>query len=167
MKKAAMLAASVILTLVALASGANSAGPATILKADTLAGVSGPYVGTVNPATNNPIRGINGGGVPWSIAEGKVVLGADGSLVAKVEGLVLAGGPLTGTNPITQFKAIVSCLTMDGTSATTTNVSTGLFPATTAGNSKIEATLALPSPCFAPIVFVTSPGGSWFAVTGV
>jgi len=124
-------------------------------------------VGTVNPATNNPIREINGGGLPWSIAEGKVVLGADGSLVVKVEGLVLAGGPLTGTNPITQFKAIVSCLTIDGTSATTTNVSTGLFPATAAGDSKIEATIALPSPCFAPIVFVTSPGGSWFAVTGV
>ena len=26
--------------------------------------------------------------------------------------------------------------------------------------------LALPSPCLAPIVFVASPTGSWFAVTG-
>jgi len=167
MKKAAMLGASLILTLVALASGANSAAPAAILRADTLAGVSGPFVGTANPATNNPIRGINGGGLPWSIAEGKVVLGADGSLVVKVEGLVLASGSLTGTNPIAQFKAIVSCLTIDGTSAATTNISTGLFPATTSGDSKIESTVTLPSPCFAPIVFVTSPGGSWFAVTGV
>jgi hypothetical protein len=167
MKKAAMLGASLILSLVVFASGAHSAGPATILKADTLAGVSGPYVGTTDPATNNPIRGINGGGLPWSIAEGKAVLGAGGSLVVKVEGLVLAAGPLTGTNPVGQFKAIVSCLTIDGTSAATTNVSTALFPATTTGNSKIEATVALPSPCFAPIVFVTSPGGSWFAVSGV
>jgi hypothetical protein len=47
------------------------------------------------------------------------------------------------------------------------NVSTDPFPATTTGDSKIEATVSLPSPCFAPIVFVTSPGGSWFAVTGV
>ena len=34
------------------------------------------------------------------------------------------------------------------------------------GDAKIDAKVALPSPCFAPIVFVTSGGGSWFAVTG-
>jgi hypothetical protein len=164
MKKAAMFGASLVLTIVALASGANSAGPATILKADTLAGVSGPYVGTANPATNNPIRGISGGGLPWSIAEGKVVLGADGSLVVKVEGLVLTG---SGANPVPSFRAVVSCQTVSGGTATVTNVSTDPFPATTTGNSKIEATVALPDPCFAPIVFVTSPGGAWFAVTGI
>jgi hypothetical protein len=26
--------------------------------------------------------------------------------------------------------------------------------------------VALPSPCFAPIIFVTSPTSAWFAVTG-
>jgi hypothetical protein len=158
MKKVAMLGASLVLIVIASASGANSAGPATVLKADTLAGVSGPYVGA-----SNPIRGIPGGGLPWSIAEGKAVLGADGSLEVKVEGLVLTA---TGANPITSFRAAVSCQAIDGTSAVTTNVSTGLFPATTTGDSKIEATVSLPDPCFAPIVFVTSPGGSWFAVTG-
>jgi hypothetical protein len=50
--------------------------------------------------------------------------------------------------------------------AATANVETGLVPATTTGNAEIEATVNLPSPCFAPIVFVTSPTGSWFAVTG-
>jgi len=158
MKKVAVLGATLILTLVALASGANSADPATILKAETLAGVSGPYVGSTNP-----IRGVAGGGAPWRIAEGKVVLDADGSLEVKVEGLVL----LNGTNPIASFRAIVSCQTISGGTAAVTNVSTDPFPATTTGDSKIEATVSLPSPCFAPIVFVTSPGGSWFAVTGV
>jgi hypothetical protein len=34
------------------------------------------------------------------------------------------------------------------------------------GDAKIEAQLTLPEPCVAPIAFVTSPAGSWFAVTG-
>jgi hypothetical protein len=37
-----------------------------------------------------------------------------------------------------------------------------LAPAALAGDKVLE----LPSPCLAPIVFVTSPGGAWFAVTG-
>jgi len=36
----------------------------------------------------------------------------------------------------------------------------------TAGNAKIEARVDLPEPCLAPLVFVTNPGGAWFAVSG-
>ena len=46
------------------------------------------------------------------------------------------------------------------------NVTTGDFPSTMGGDSEIEAALELPSPCIAPIVFVTSPGGAWFGATG-
>jgi hypothetical protein len=52
------------------------------------------------------------------------------------------------------------------------NILTDPFPATTGpasaggGNAKIEADVSLPQPCIAPIVFVTSAGGSWFAATG-
>jgi hypothetical protein len=34
------------------------------------------------------------------------------------------------------------------------------------GNAEIEAQLTLPQPCIAPLIFVTSPGGAWFAATG-
>ena len=156
--KIVVLGASLMVGLLVTASGAGSAGSATILKAETLAGVSGPYVGATNP-----IRGVNGGGLPWDIAEGKVVLAADGSLEIKVDGLVLA---TTGTNPVGSFRAIVSCQTVVDGAAAVTNVSTDPFPATTTGDSKIEVMVSLPDPCFAPIVFVTSPTGSWFAVTG-
>jgi hypothetical protein len=44
---------------------------------------------------------------------------------------------------------------------------TDLFPASPAGDSHIRDTVALPSPCVAPIVFVTSPTGAWFSATGV
>jgi hypothetical protein len=40
------------------------------------------------------------------------------------------------------------------------------FPATPTGDAIIEETLTLPSPCLAPVVFVTNPTGRWFAVTG-
>jgi hypothetical protein len=158
MKKIAVLGATLLAAVLALASGASSAESPDILKAETLAGVSGPYLGS-----SNSIRGVNGGGIPWDVAEGKVVLAADGSLEVKVEGLVLA---TTGTNLVPSFRAIVSCQTIVDGAAAVTNLSTDPFPATTAGDSKIEATVTLPRPCFAPIVFVTSPTGSWFAVTG-
>jgi hypothetical protein len=46
------------------------------------------------------------------------------------------------------------------------NVSTTTFPADAGGNSTIEAQVALPKPCIAPIIFVTSAGNAWFAATG-
>jgi hypothetical protein len=164
-RSAALLAALAIgLAILSQGTGAGSSGPATVLKAETMAGVTGPYVGAAGTA----IRGVHGGGIPWAIDEAKVDLGADGRLTVKVEGLVLASGPSAGTNPITQFRAVVSCETIDGAgAATTSNVSTDPFPANGAGDSKIEADLSLPSPCFAPVVFVTSPTGAWFATTGL
>jgi hypothetical protein len=51
------------------------------------------------------------------------------------------------------------------------NLVTDPVPATSAGEATIKATLELPSPCIAPIVFVTSgtgnPPGAWFATTGI
>jgi hypothetical protein len=162
MKKVVISVAVLALGLVGIASTAGSAEPPTILKASTMVGVTGPYVGTAIPAT--PIRGVNGGGIPWNISDAKAVLLADGHLEIKVEGLVLA---TTGMNPVNMFRGLVSCQTISGTTATVTNVSTDPFPATMTGNSKIAQTLDLPDPCIAPIVFVTSPTGSWFAATGV
>ena len=166
MKRITLAAVLVVLGLVTLSPQAGSAGPPKVLAFDTMAAVVGPYVG----ATNS-IRGVAGGGLPWQIDEGRGELRVDGKLEVEVEGLVLLDAApvpvnLRGTNPIPSFKAIVSCMTIDGAAAVERKVETGLFPASSAGDSKIEATVALPSPCFAPIVFVTSPGGAWFAVTG-
>ena len=91
-------------------------------------------------------------------------VGADGRLEIKVEGLVLVS---TGQNPVATFRGIVSCQSIDAGAAVVRNVMTDPVPATTTGDAKIQATLDLPEPCFAPIVFVASGGGSWFSVTGV
>jgi hypothetical protein len=34
------------------------------------------------------------------------------------------------------------------------------------GDAVVDDVVVLPSPCQAPVVFFTSPGGGWFAVTG-
>jgi hypothetical protein len=135
-----------------------------ILEFDTMVGVPPAFTGS-----QNPIRGVNGGGLPWVIASGRGELSTSGHLEIKVQGLVFAAGPNTGSNTIPAFRAIVSCLKSDGT---VDNVTTDPFPATLGpaseggGNAKIEANVSLPQPCIAPIVFVTSPTGAWFASSG-
>ena len=149
------------------ATSAASADPGTILKFTVMTPVTGPYTGTANP-----IRTVPGGGLPWIITSGNGSLTRDGRVLIHVRGLVLADQPpvppsLQGTNPIPDFNAIVSCQTIGaGDTATITNVSTGLFPATTAGNSDINARVKLPQPCIVPIVFVGNPAFGWFAATG-
>jgi hypothetical protein len=140
-----------------------------ILEFNTMIGVPRPYTGATNA-----IRGVPGGGLPWVISSAEGELKANGKLEIKVSGLVfdpndpdvIARG-IGGTNTVPNFKAIVSCLSKDADgNPTTVNISTGLFPADAAGNSEIEEKVALPTPCIAPIIFVTSPGGAWFATTG-
>lgn len=143
---------------------------ATVLEFETMVGVDGPFLGQINP-----IRGINGGGLPWVLEEGEGRLRADGKLSVKVRGLIIpASAPSTaaGTNPAPFFLAAVSCMTTDGgmniltENVYTTPAETTMLGDPRNGDANIKATVSLPSPCLAPIVFVTSPGGAWFAVTG-
>jgi hypothetical protein len=145
----------------------------TVLEFQTMVGVDGPFLGGANP-----IRGINGGGLPWVLDSAKGELKDDGKLEVEVMGLVIpetdvppsCGG--VACNPAPYFKAVVSCLTVVDGMAEVNNISTTNGPEVMIGDpkngdAKIEAVLDLSEPCLAPIVFVTNPGGAWFAVTGV
>jgi hypothetical protein len=162
-----LLGLAVLAALAVPALGLGGGDGRKVIQANVLAPVVEPYTG---PA--NPIRGVTGGGLPWEIDSGSANLRANGRLHVNVNGLVLARrAPVPaerqGTMPFTQLGAIVSCLTTpDGLSATTDNVSTELFNVTPRGDGHLDTSVALPSPCFAPIVFVTAPTGQWFAVTG-
>ena len=169
MRKAilAVIGVTAVVALMAPALGHGSADGRKALDAQVLGAVSEPYTGTANP-----IRGVSGGGLPWEIADASADLRADGRLHVEVEGLVLARrapvpANLQGTNPVAQFGAIVSCLTAVGGAATTTKLATAPVPASSAGDAELDTTVNLPSPCFAPIVFVTTPGGAWLAVSGL
>lgn len=161
--------------LCAADSGRSDRGDNKVLEFQTMVSVPRPYTGAANA-----IRGVAGGGLPWVISSARGELGADGHLELQVTGLVIdpndaaaitAG--VAGSNPIPNFRATVSCLSKDaGGAANIVNTTTGLFPATTGpasgggGSARIEAFVNLPQPCIAPIVFVTSPAGAWFAATG-
>jgi hypothetical protein len=148
-------------TVAAWAQSGSGSGSDKILEFDTMVGVSVPFTGGTNP-----IRGINGGGVPWVISTGKGELRADGRLEIEVRGLVIPNRD--PGNPQANFRAIVSCLTTDSAgNAAISNAVTEPFPATPDGNSDIETVVNLARPCIAPIVFVTNGAGtSWFAATG-
>lgn len=113
--------------------------------------------------------GPRDGGLPCSIGEAAGELKEDGHLEIAVSGLAFASGPNAGRNTVASLRAIVSCLKSDGS---VEDVMTGPFPATIGtaaeggGGADIEADLVLPQPRIAPIVFVTSPSGAWFATTG-
>lgn len=169
MKKLSQIMMATILLSTFLFAGsapAASAKEPKILEFDTMVGIPAGLTGTQSQA---PLRGINGGGIPWAIGSAHGELTASGHLEIQVQGLVLAAGTNAGSNPIASFRAIVSCVKSDGSFE---NILTDAFPATTGpassggGNAKIETNVSLPEPCIAPIIFVTSPGGAWFAATG-
>ena len=157
---------AVLAALAVPALGLGGGDGRKVLDANVLAPVTEPYTGTANP-----IRGIPGGGLPWVLDSGSASLRADGRLHVRIQGLVLARrapvpANLQGTIPFTQLGAVVSCLTTTNGMASTDNISTELFAVTPHGSGHLDTHVALPSPCFAPIVFVTAPTGAWFAITG-
>ena len=168
MKKLSLVwAAMLILSTIFFARSAITAkaDDSKVLQFNAMAGVTRPYTGATNA-----IRNVPGGGVPWVIEFANGKLSPNGDVDVLVRGLVIdPNEPVAtaGTNPSPVFKVIVSCLSKDASGgATTANVSTQNFPADTAGNAHIKDTVSLPQPCIAPILFVTSGGGNWFAATG-
>lgn len=133
-------------------------------------GVGGPFLG---PA--HALRGVAGDELPWEIekfAKGSLTTG--GHLTINVKGLVFPEDDpsvppeLRGINDEEEFRALVSCVTVDGDAVVETNVVTAGFPANMHGDSRINAWLDLPNPCIAPVVMVLAGSeDKWFASTGV
>ena len=170
MRKTLAVTVAAVLVLSALLLGGQvspaQADSPVILRFGSMAGIPAGLTGTQSQI---PLRGINGGGLPWMLTSANGYLKMNGQLKIEVEGLVLAAGANAGSNPVASFRGLVSCVKNDGTFE---NILTDSFPATIGpasnggGNADIETTVSLPQPCIAPIVFVTSPGGAWFAATG-
>lgn len=172
---AALVAAS-IPALAVIPFASSSSGEA-LFEFDEMVAVDGAFVGT-----DNPIRGINGGGLAWLIDEGEARLDTDGELRVEVEGLVLA---VSGANPVQMFFATLSCLESDGSGTTVdvANTDTATVPADAEGDAEIRENIGPLSTCVAPIVFVRGdlssipgnpfgnpvgpdPADPWFAISG-
>jgi len=162
--------AMMFLITTTIGSFAGAHGAAVMLHSEHLAPVTAPYTGAANA-----IRGVPGGGLPWVITRGEIIVLANGEVHARVRGLIIdpaASNPkVAGTNPIPQFKVTVSCLSTDAAGApTTVNASTAPAPATATGDAEIDGMVTLAAPCLAPVAFIANGlpagNGAWFAVNG-
>jgi len=148
-----LAAVTALLAALVVGTGSVAAGPDHGRKVIDTRLVGIPVAGQV-------LLGVTGGGRPWTIEKGKAKLFEDGFVDLEVRGLLLGpGGSNEGTNPIALGRAIVVCNGVD-------KVMSDTVPFSPAGDAVVEAHLALPSPCLAPVIFFGSAGGSWFAVSG-
>jgi len=162
------IASSVAIAAVALAGLTTTtlAKDSGRVRSDKMVGVPATMTG----AAGN-IRGIVGGGFPWTIGEAEISVSASGDIHAEFDDLVFSAGPNSGKNPIGSMAVVVSCLDADNHPV---NVTSAPFPVTVAsatdpgGDADVETRVTLPSPCFAPIAFITNATGvAWFAVDGL
>lgn len=168
MKKLLLVAVALVLLGTAIAKkGDEEREPLNLANFHAMAAVVPPFTGATNP-----IRNVPGAGAPWKITSAHAELNVAGNLEVSVRGLVLVSN---GTNPIGTFETVLSCQSIDPVTKAPTivNVVAGSAVASPTGDSDIEGKVALPSPCFAPIVFVSIPPtapatgpGRWLAVSG-
>jgi hypothetical protein len=137
-----LLAVGTVVVQSTAAQGGDSPGK-SVLEFDVMTPVVSPFTGAAHP-----IRGVNGGGLPWQLDRGRGDLSADGRLKVRVEGLVLVS---SGQNPIPMFRGVVNCLTTASPDVGV-NLATPPVPASSDGDATIRATVELPDPCVAPIV---------------
>ena len=169
MKRSVQVSLVAILISVLVFAGSAPAASASNMKILQFSTMVGLPSGLTGAQSQGPLRGMSGGGLPWMVGSATGSLTASGRLKVEVEGLVLAAGANAGSNPLSSFRAVVSCVTSNGSFD---NIQTAAFPATTGpasaggGDADIETTVSLPQPCIAPIIFVTSAGGAWLAATG-
>lgn len=121
---------------------------------------------------NQVIAGFPASTVDWGIARGQVSLVSFASgralLVLRAKGLII---PAIGFNPSPDILARVVCHDAAGTPFEAARTEAAPFEPD--GDAVLVAKLALPDPCFAPIVLVTGSTdpagnrpGNWFAVSG-
>ncbi len=159
----------VLMTVVFIKRSDSAEKNAIVLEFKTMVGVDGPFLGN-----SNPMNGVPGGGRPWGLEEGSGKLQANGRLDIKVRSLIIPAseGSQFGLNPVAFFRAIVSCTSLDESgepiivNTSTQNDDEVMIGDPRNGDARIKEVIDLPNPCLAPVIFVTSPTGAWFAVTG-
>ena len=155
MRKLIVAGVFVLALGIVTASWAHGRHSEKVLTFKTNVGVVPPYTGS--PANAALTRGIQGAGAGLADRRGQ------GHVARRRRSRPQGRGARardTGQNPLASFKAIVSCLSIDSNGqAVTVNQLTDAFPATMpGGDADFNGSVSLPSPCIAPIVFVTTAG---------
>jgi hypothetical protein len=150
-----LAAAVALLAALAVGTGTVAADSGNKILDTRLVGVPNPPVTLV---------GVNGAGAAWTTDDSRAKLFADGRLLVDVERLVFLSGANAGRNTQPQGRVTVVC---NGGANPTDRINSDPIPFSVPdGDAHFNAKVNLPSPCFAPVVFFTSVGGNWFAVSG-
>lgn len=138
----------------------------TILQWHSMAAVTAPFFSITVPFS--PIDGVGGGNARWIIDKGWGSLKSNGELRVHTRGLILPDPPFNGQNTVPFFRALVKCRTVDASGAVVTvETFSENYPADTGGNSDLVTNITVPSPCYAPTVFVMHfAAPRWFATLG-
>jgi hypothetical protein len=149
------------LTLLLSLAGASALAAGSLVKFDGWIGVV-PLALANGIVVPNDVFGVPPGGRPWVIQRLKAQVQDDGSISAKGEGLLLAGGNAIGTpGAIRQVVATLFCGIVPHSSA----------PAALDANGNFEIQGVLdrtpPNPCVSPVLlirnFANGQPGAWFA----
>ena len=133
-----LLAVGVVVVQTTAAKDEGSPGK-DVLEFDVMTPVVAPFTGAAHP-----IRGVNGGGVPWQIDRGRGDLSSDGRLKIRVEGLVLVS---SGQNPVNMFRGVVNCLT-PASPDVGVNLATAPVPASTTATRRSRRRSTCPIPAW-------------------
>lgn len=132
-----------------------------VIPVSSGAGTANPD-GTLPNVKLNVVRGISPAGAPWTIADLKAVVDADGRIRVRGRGLLLAGGNSIGQNGNQSVFATLVCETAAPFVEHNTTFS---VPLQADGDFRMDDTLSsVPLNCPSPVLLIrTSGNGTWFA----
>lgn len=117
------------------------------------------------------IAGVNSCGKIWRLKGGHARMHADGTLTAKVTGLVLndtSTGEFNGTPD--GVDAVAAAVVWTGPGGPTVVAQSDPVPLSKTGDAAIEAKLPIPGGCFGPVIMLRERYegkiGGWLAATG-
>jgi hypothetical protein len=117
--------------------------------------------GTFPNAKLNIVRGVNPGGGPWTIADLRAEVQADGHIKVRGRGLLLASGNSIGQNANQNVFATLIC---EATAPFVEHSTASTVPLEPNGDFRIDDTLSsVPSGCSSPVLLIRNAGGVWFA----
>lgn len=118
------------------------------------------------PGTDNPVGQIHGGAGPWTAKDGSArvnLVSGEGSF--EVEGLVMNGGPNTGTpGGVASVVGTLVCNPGNAGGAPETALDTPATPLSSEGNADLSSfKLTVPVVCNKPVFLIRVASGKWIA----
>lgn len=114
---------------------------------------------------DNPIGDIHSGAGPWIATGGSAAIDlATGEGSFDVDGLVLNGGPASGTpGGVTSVVGTLVCNPSSAAGSDQTATNTPITPLSRLGDAELSFTINIPQPCSNPLFLIRTPGGRWIA----